>query len=195
MESITKTVILEQYSDATVDPPVVHPSEVIKFKRLDLEELINIGDQMVATREAIAKDLAKENKLDTHEIINVILDIRSRRPSITEILNYARCPEGALLLLQKSLMKNKISQPEIKRINSRIPTPEAIELAKDLVLDIQQVPSKAEVEKEKDASPLLVGESSGISGTAPVQDSPKLNIAALESTLREEARGYGSHLK
>lgn len=146
MESITKTIFLD--------------GEKIEFARLDLSDLFSLADEVQAEREAAARDLCRTDGLDKYETLNVLMELRTRKPTVQEILMTASSPQGSHRILTKSLTKQKVDAAKQKDIVSKLNVADCLDTARMLVLDVQEVKPKVE-EKESPLpeSPSTSGES------------------------------------
>lgn len=177
MNSICKTVCLE--GDKTV-----------AFARLSLEDLFSLTDAIMAKKEKLARELAKEKdtKLDNFELINLIGDIRLKSPSVAEILAGCDSPSGAATVLRASLKKSGIAEDQHAQIIAALEIPQALTLAQNLVLDVQ------EEEAKKDESPLSPSTGAATASVAPAKDTTAPS-ATLEESLKAKAVGYGGKKK
>ncbi len=165
MESITKTVVLDN-------------GDKVEFARLDLEDLFSLTDELLASKEAVARQLAQEEKLDRYETMNLVLEIRNGKPSVQELLAHSTSPQGSSSVLRKSLTKKNVPADRQQALIGRVHIPTCIDIARMLILDVQEKPEKV-VEAVKEAgedSPLSPSPStSGESGPKP--KSKKASIA------------------
>lgn len=145
MESITKTVVLDD-------------NETVVFSRLDLSDLFSLTDEVQAEREQVARQLGREEGLDKYEIMNLVLEVRTRKPTVSEILQSCSSPQGAYRILNKSLSKSKVEKDKTKSILSRMSIPDCLDVARMLVLDVQEEKPKTEGKVE---NPLPVSPSTG----------------------------------
>jgi hypothetical protein len=136
MESICKVVHLDN-------------DERVEFPRLSLEELFSIGEDISSQREREVEQLGRQDKLDKLDISNLKLEMRLKKPSIQEILALCHTPQIASKVLRTSLNKAKVDPKQHAEIISQLAIPDALVLAKNLVLDVQDEPEvKAEVKTE-----------------------------------------------
>ena len=142
MQSITKTVYIEDLK--------------VEFARLDLSDLFALCEAVQADREQVARVLCKEEKMDRYETMNVVLDVRRSKVTIQELLASCSNPKGAFDVLEASLKKSAVK--ETKSLIGKMQIPDCIDIARMLVLDVQeeQAPEapKPEVKPE---SPLEIG--------------------------------------
>jgi len=124
MQSITKTVYVDNIK--------------VEFARLDLNDLFTLCDVVQAEREQVARVLCKEEKLDKYETMNVVLDVRRSKVTIQEILAACSNPKGAFDVLLKSLAKSGKKDDEGRSVISQINIPDCIDIARMLVLDVQE---------------------------------------------------------
>jgi hypothetical protein len=162
MEPITKVVFVG--------------AEKITFHRLTLEDLFTVSDDIVAQQEAEARKLAKDEKLARHELVNVVLEIRRRKPNHDEIIASTTTPQGASAVLRKSLTKAGVAADKQGDLIAKMNINQCLEVAGMLVLDIQDEPKSEDEKKEQEGqteSPLPV------------------NPSTLEESLKAKAVGYG----
>lgn len=131
MIATTKTLIID--------------GEFIEIKRLSLNDLQSIGDAMQTQKETIARQIAKEEKLDKYELINLIVEIRRQQVTMNEILNSTATPAGATNIIKKSMIKSGL-KPELQNKVLDHNIPDLIEIAKMLILDVHEEPTPEQKE-------------------------------------------------
>lgn len=141
MESICKSIVL---GDSTT----------VEFPRLVIGDLLSLGDQVVAQREKVARDLARDEKLDRIDTINLILELRKQRPTIGEMLESTKTPEGSIMVLKRSLSKAKVEAARQDEILGLMSIPDCVDVAQMLIFDVQETKAKEEAKGE---SPLPAG--------------------------------------
>lgn len=167
MEAITKTLVLDN-------------NETVVFPRLDLSDLFALADEVQAEREKVARVLGKEEKMDRYEIINMVVEIRTRKPTIQEILSTCSSPQGAFQVLMRSLTKGKVEKAKATDILSHIPIPDCLDTARMLILDLQEEKPKKEGAKENPL-PVNPSTSSGSVDTSKAAETDNLGYYGKKS--------------
>lgn len=126
-------------------------NEPVEFPRLSIEELFGVSDWICSQRESEARQIGAQDKLDKLDVANIVMDIRQRKPQLSEILALCNTPQVACRVLRTSLKKAKVAEDKHAALISGVPIPDAIELSKMLVLDIQEMVKPDEPEKKGDA--------------------------------------------
>ena len=149
MNSITKTIVLDS-------------GEKVVFSRLILSDLFSLTDELQAERKAKVKKMAAEEGFDRYETFNLLMEVDRVVPTVQEILQGCASASGSHRVLTASLKKQ--GAENIPDILSSLPIPECIEVARMLVLDIQEA-------KEKEESPFEVGPSTSPESKEEVPES------------------------
>lgn len=132
MQSTAKTIVLD--------------NKTYSLPKLTIRDLFSIGDEFVASREALARKLAKEENLDRYEIINIVNQIRANRPSVADLVGFASTPEGVNAVITKSCQKAELSDDDVKTIMDETPFDELVYTARLLASGLTD---KAEAEEAK----------------------------------------------
>jgi hypothetical protein len=166
---------------------VMNGDEKVEFPRLDLSDLYSLGDEIVARREKVARELAAEEKLDRSTTINIVMDIRNVKPTWNEVLHYAGyVPEGTVSTLKRSLAKKGLDGSKQQEFVGGMGVDMLSTTALDLVLDIQQRRPQAKGDQTESPLPGKDGPSTG----------PQSETERLEKELLAKAsQTYGSHKK
>lgn len=146
-------------------------NEPVEFPRLSIEELFGISEWICQQRESEARQLGAQDKLDKLDVANICLDIRHRKPALSEILALCNTPQVACRVIRTSLKKAKVAEDKHAALVAGVPIPDAIELAKMLVLDIQDEKAKPEEPEKKEAEG-GEGDGSGKPATTSAEPAP-----------------------
>jgi hypothetical protein len=164
VQSVTKTL--------TID------GQPVTFQRLSLEDMPAISDQIKTEREKLARELGREEKLDKYEITNLVLELRSKPPTVAEILASTDTAQGASRVIRMSLNKSGVPADKHGEIIAKIEIPAALELARNLVLDVQDEPEDAKAAERARRIAALKGNAQA--RLAGIQDSIKYNNSAQQ---------------
>lgn len=146
-KSVTKSYILPA-TKAGEEPS--RPEITFNIPRLKLREMLSLEDEIIAKKEAVFRQLSAELKLDPGTVATILLDIRTTTPASGAVAAYCESMRGALSIIELSLKKAKLSPEMTELFMDEVPGPALMELARQLVYDVQEVPPPP-ANGEKDA--------------------------------------------
>lgn len=167
----------------------------LTFPRLSLYEVNDIGGAVQSVRIEVAKQCAREAGLTPPELFNVLFEIKAKPVTAPELVGLCDRLDVTHKVLDKALAKGQpgMDSDARKAALARFGVPDAIGLARDLILDeTQEDRDKADAErKAKEAGEKAKDEALN----RPLPETPSTSAPDLISTgagLIPEPRGYGS---